>query len=98
MRVLRVSDPCETTVTVSDGHDSAVLVGDGVEPLQAITLANALGPSTELLAVRALEEDELPTAGGGGSPTELEQDLQRLLRYTPLLHAHAGMGAEGYSH
>jgi len=55
--------PRHATVTVSDGHDGSVLVGDGIEPLQAIALANALAAPAEFLAVCAIEEEELSAAG-----------------------------------
>jgi hypothetical protein len=63
MRILPVSDPRHTTVTVSDGHDDSVLICDGIEPLQAIALADALAPPAEFLAVCAIEEEDLSAAG-----------------------------------
>jgi hypothetical protein len=63
MRTLPVSDPPDTTVTVSDGHNGSVLVGDGIEPLQAIALANAPAPPEKFPAVCAIEEKDLSAAG-----------------------------------
>ena len=84
------SDARERTVAMADSDDRPLLVGDGIELLQVIALADALASTTELLSVCALEEDDLAATRGRGGLSELEQDFECLRGNAPLPHAHTG--------